>query len=90
MKSIVRAASAGRAESGDAQVSVAPCEGIELSVASTLYSRFGQAVEAAARDVLGERGVENARVSIDDHGALDWVLRARLETALERGGVEPT
>ncbi len=86
MKSIIRAASAGSAESGDVLVRVEPCAQTQIAVASTLYSRFGQAIEATAREVLREQGVENVKLSIDDHGALDWILRARLEIALERGG----
>ena len=34
---------------------------------------------------LAECGVENARVSVQDRGALDCVIRARVETAVYRG-----
>lgn len=86
MKSIIRTASAGSAESGDALVTVEPCGQTRIEVSSTLYSRFGQAIEDTAREVLREQGVENVKLTVDDHGALDWILRARLEIALERGG----
>ncbi len=86
MKSIIRAASAGSVEPGDALVTVEPCGRTRIEVSSTLYSRFGQAIEATVREVLREQDVENVKLTVDDHGALDWILRARLEIALERGG----
>ena len=37
------------------------------------------------RDVLKENGVENASVRVVDRGALECVIRARVETAIHRG-----
>ena len=37
------------------------------------------------RDVLAENGVQNAAVRVTDRGALECVIRARVETALLRG-----
>ena len=43
------------------------------------------AIEAAVRAVLAECGVEKAFVKVMDRGALECVIRARVETALLRG-----
>lgn len=86
MTTILRKASAGTDTSGDALVTVAPGTGkLELTVRSVFYAQFANAIEASARQLLKELEVEDAVVEIDDHGALDWALRARIEAAVLRG-----
>ncbi len=86
MAIIVKAASAGTMESSDAYVEIEPGQnGLEITVESVVAQQFGPAIEASVRDVLQEQGVEAAVVRIADRGALDCVLRARVETALLRG-----
>ena len=43
------------------------------------------AIEAVIGEVLQECGVKNAKVTVIDKGALDCVIRARVETAVMRG-----
>ena len=45
---------------------------------------FGDAIEATVRDVLKEFDVNDAQVSIVDKGALDFVIRARMQCAICR------
>ena len=71
-------ASAGAAESADVLVTVRPAETLELRIASTVRLQFGAAIEQTVHSVL------RAADAVDDHGALDWILRARLEAALAR------
>ena len=83
---IDRMASAGSLESSDAMVTVGPnSDGIEISVTSPVERQFGDRMRATAREILERRGVTGAAVRIDDRGALDCTLRARIETAVERG-----
>ena len=90
MAIISKAASAGTMESSDAYVEIEPgSAGLEIHVESVVEQQFGQAIEAAVRDVLREQQVENAVVRVVDRGALDCVLRARVETALLRAKEEP-
>ena len=42
------------------------------------------------RQVAEEAGVENADIKVQDFGALDCTIRARVETALERASKEET
>ena len=83
---IYRTASAGTDTSGDALVTVSPSEeGLSLHISSVFYAQFARAIEKTARELLSSLGVQNAEVTIDDHGAMDWVLRARIEAAVLRG-----
>jgi citrate lyase subunit gamma (acyl carrier protein) len=85
MEIILKAASAGTMESSDAYVEVEPGNsGLDIHVESVVAQQFGQAIEAAVKDVLQEQQVENAVVRVVDRGALDCVLRARVEAALLR------
>ncbi len=86
MADIVKAAVAGTDEKSDVIVSVEPCDrGIVLEMQSVVKNQFGAAIEASVREVLADLGVENALVKVFDRGALDCVLRARVETAVLRG-----
>ncbi len=84
---IIRAASAGTMESSDAYVEIEPgTDGISLQLESVVMEQFGDAIEQTVREVLKEQSVENANVRLIDRGALDCVIRARVETAVLRGG----
>jgi citrate lyase acyl carrier protein len=50
-------------------------------------STDGEAIDAAARELLADMEIDNCRVTVKDHGAPGWVARARLETAVKRSGV---
>ena len=83
---IVKCASAGTMESSDAYVEVEPgTGGICLELESVVLQQFGQAIRETVNSVLAEQGVENANVRVIDRGALECVLRARVETAIVRG-----
>lgn len=87
---IDRTASAGSLESSDAMVTVGPnSDGIEISVTSPVERQFGDRMRATAREILERRGVTGAAVRIDDRGALDCTLRARIETAVGRAASRP-
>ena len=86
MNPILRSASAGTLESSDVYVEIAPAEsGIEIDLNSVVQAQFGEEILAVVREVLSECGVENASLRIQDRGALDCVIRARVETAVNRG-----
>lgn len=83
---IKKCASAGTMESSDVYVEIKPCDnGIKLELESVVEKQFGQKIRDTVNDVLKEAGVENADVRIVDRGALECVIRARVETALFRG-----
>ena len=60
--------------------------GIDLGVRSKVEAMYGEAVRRTCRAVLDALGVRHAVVSVEDQGALDFVLAARLEAAVKRAG----
>ena len=56
---IVKSASAGTMESSDVYVEIEPgCDGVQVELESVVKLQFGDAIEAAVRDVLAEQGVD--------------------------------
>ena len=83
---IIKKASAGTLESSDIYVEIEPGNGgIRLTLDSVVEQQFGQSIRDLVQEVLAEFGVTDANVSIADRGALDCVIRARVETAVMRG-----
>ena len=83
---ILKNASAGTMESSDAYVEIMPGNGKnEIQIESVVKEQFGEEIEKAVSDVLMENNVENALVRVVDRGALECVIRARVETAILRG-----
>ena len=86
MNDLLRKATAGTMESSDVYVEVEPnASGLSIELESVVKAQFGPSILRTVEEVLRECGVENALVRIADRGALDCVIRARVETALMRG-----
>ena len=85
MAEVLKRAWAGTMESSDVYVEIEPAEkGVTIDLQSVVQAQFGASIEAAVRDVVAACGVENAHVKVMDRGALECVLRARVETAVLR------
>ena len=83
---IKKIATAGTMESSDAYVEIEPGNGqIQVSLESVVAQQFGDAIRKVVLDVLEEQKIESANVRVVDRGALECVLRARVETAVQRG-----
>ena len=82
---IQKSASAGTMESSDVYVQIEPSASLEIQVESVVYNQFGQAIREVVTEVLQEQGVKAASVRVIDRGALECVIRARVETAILRG-----
>lgn len=84
---ITKYASSGTLESSDAYVEIEPSEnGIKIELESVVYKQFGENIKKVAGEVLSDMNVKNATLRITDKGALECVIRARIETAVLRGG----
>ncbi len=85
-----QSALAGTLESSDVQVSLEPGgKGLELDITSSVLAQYGRQIRACAEETLRRLGVDNARVTIIDKGALECTLKARIQCAVFRAaGVE--
>jgi citrate lyase subunit gamma (acyl carrier protein) len=85
MNDIICRATAGTLESSDVFVTLEPHDGLQIDIDSVVKNQFGEEILRTVEDVLSELNVRNAKLSIVDRGALDCVIRARVETAVLRG-----
>lgn len=82
---IIKIANAGTLESSDIQIIITPAEsGIEIQLESAVMAQFGESIEEVIMDTLKEMGVTNARVTANDKGAIDPVIKSRVQTAVMR------
>ena len=84
---IKKPAVAGTLESSDCQIVIRPNpgNGIDLELESDVKMMFGDSILETAKHVLAEFGVADAAVDIRDRGALDCVIRSRMQCAVCRG-----
>ncbi len=81
---IVREALAGTLESSDALVRIGPADDLTVDVRSSVQAQFGEQVRKVVIEALGQLDVSAAQVSVEDKGALDFVIRARVQGAVLR------
>ncbi|MGC6342629.1 citrate lyase acyl carrier protein [Bisgaard Taxon 45] len=87
---IIKPALAGTLESSDALIRVEPSNvGLDIEINSSVGKQFGEAIQATVENVLATLGITQVQIIVEDKGALDCVLRARLKTALLRASDEP-
>jgi citrate lyase subunit beta/citryl-CoA lyase len=89
----------GRAEAGRrgegirsdlwVEVELRDRDGVEIDLTTRVEPYYGESIRAQAIDVLETLGVREARVTLDDSGALPFVIEARLEAAVLEAGVVP-
>lgn len=75
---------AGTLESSDAQVMVEPADKQSITIRSEVAAQYGDQIRATAEEVLNNLEVDGVSLVIQDQGALDCTLRARIQTAIFR------
>ena len=85
---ITTSAVAGTLESSDVYVKAEPCGTLEIEIESVVSAQFGDQIRQTVEGVLQGLGVDCGRISLNDKGAIDCVIRARVETAVRRAGGE--
>ncbi|OON41118.1 citrate lyase acyl carrier protein [Izhakiella australiensis] len=82
---ITKEALAGTIESSDLMVKVAPAEGeLDIVIRSEVYKQFGEQIRSVVNETLQKMQVTQGHIVIEDKGALDCVIRARLQSAVLR------
>ena len=59
-------------------------KGIVIEIESKLKKMFGKLMEKAVKEVLAEMNIKDAKVTVQDFGALDFAIKARTRTAINR------
>ena len=82
---IKNTAMAGTLESSDISITIeANDNGIEINLKSSVEKQFGKQIRRVIEETLKELGVKKAWVTANDKGALDCVIKARVQTAVIR------
>jgi citrate lyase subunit gamma (acyl carrier protein) len=84
---ILRAAKAGFVDKGDVAVHLKPAaagSGVQLDIDSKVMSMFGEQIRASVLEIIRRYELTDAVVTVQDKGAWDYVIRARVQTAIER------
>lgn len=83
MEEVKRESMSGREGRADCIVKISPADDLNVRIESKVKKLFGKEIENTVRSVLKERKIAKALVEVHDYGALDWVIRARLEHAID-------
>lgn len=81
---ITKAAVAGTLESSDALIRIEPANSLSIEINSSVGKQFGTAIEQTVLATLTKLGISAANVVVEDKGALDCVLQARIKAAAMR------
>lgn len=84
---ITRQARAGSLESSDLMVILKPLkqgEGIILEVNSIVKNQYEGRIKQAVMDVVKQMKLDDVYIIVQDRGALDCTIKARVETAIKR------
>lgn len=86
---INRMAAAGSADSNDILITLEPSEnGFEMEFSSTVNKLYGKQIQEVIRRTIDDLGLTDVKVTAQDHGALDYTIRARVKTAIYRAVAE--
>ena len=88
---IKKTASAGTLESSDVMVTAAPnpAGGLKVTIDSPVLALYEEQIRTAVAEATADCGVTNAELTLNDHGAIDCVIRARVMAALCRAAEAP-
>ena len=76
---------AGTTGSNDIQSELSPCkDGIQIQLERVMKYLYEDSIRQTIHEMLQQFGVEHALVKAQDIGALDYTIRARMETAIKR------
>ncbi|MDX9800061.1 MAG: citrate lyase acyl carrier protein [Spirochaetia bacterium] len=83
---IVKTGMAGTLESSDVLVTVRenPGKGVEILLQSIVEKQFGKQIKKVVKEKLQILGIDEAVVQLNDKGALDCTIEARLAAAVYR------
>ncbi|WP_374291346.1 citrate lyase acyl carrier protein [Desulfovibrio desulfuricans] len=77
---------AGTLESNDILITISSADGgaNSVSLSSIVINQFGPAIRAVIDQCLASSGLTGVEVTVQDKGALECTIKARMETAIAR------
>lgn len=86
MSEIKKAAIAGTLESSDVQITMEPNPGggRNITLHSIVKMQFGDSILATVNRVLDDFDIRDARITINDKGAIDVVIMSRMQAVICR------
>jgi citrate lyase subunit gamma (acyl carrier protein) len=84
---IVKEVIAGTLESSDLLVKVAPNDlgKLDIVIRSEVIKQFGKQIRRVIDETLSKLEVSEGTIIVEDKGALDYAIRARVQSAVLRG-----
>ncbi|PXV95830.1 citrate lyase subunit gamma (acyl carrier protein) [Lachnotalea glycerini] len=83
---VVKTGVAGTMESSDIMITVCKSDknGIDIKLESSVEKQFGKQIKAVIEASANRLQLKDAKIIAIDKGALDCVIKARVETAIYR------
>ena len=78
--------SSGSYESSDCIMTVSKSDRLDVTIESIVFEQFGDQIKEVILSTLQECNIDAIKVECFDKGALDYTIKARLLTALQRMG----
>ncbi|MDT8336760.1 MAG: citrate lyase acyl carrier protein [Candidatus Izemoplasmatales bacterium] len=75
---------AGSKESSDCLITIETSKKTTIEINSIVGPFFYDQIFKTVEDTLEEQNIENVSVIVEDKGALDYTIKSRLLTAIER------
>lgn len=82
---LTKGATAGTQDKSDIEIIIEPGgNGVELELRSKVMALYGKKIKEVILETLKNLEVDNVKVTASDYGALDCVIKARVECAVFR------
>lgn len=85
---LLRTASAGTIESSDCLATVSPADSTEIAYNGANSVIFAKRTKKLINGVLEENNISAAKVTVQDQGAIEITIKARLRTAIARASMD--
>lgn len=81
---IKQKAQAGTMQSSDLMVFLEPADTLRIDIDSTVKKQFEHLIRQQVEAVLDNHSIRSGHIRINDRGALDYAIIARVEAGLKR------
>lgn len=80
----------GHPDKGDCTIRVKPCARSQINIVTENEQLFAEGLKSVVEETLSALGIDRFCLTLEDHGAVDYVVRARVEAALRAASSQVT